>query len=139
MSIRQVEQMYRKLTKGLESGSGTPRLDAKLRSEIFNKIMDDVDRLQRRLQRLTQDDERYGALHEELRRLQLVEIQVILDDYTVCKSTGKLKRWERMYGSIDDYTREFHRLRNDAQPADYSAPDAPGVWRREDHSGGGRS
>ena len=137
MSIRQVEQMYRKLAKGLAECEGVPRMDTSLRSEIFSKIMDDVDRLQRRLQRLSSDDARRGELYEELRRLQLVEIQVILDDYTVCKSTGKLKRWQRMYGAIEDYTREFHRLRNVTQIADYGSPDAPGIWRREDHSGRG--
>jgi hypothetical protein len=52
--------------------------------------------------------EQYRALDDEIRKLLLKEIQIIIDDYIISQQQGQLDVWIRMYGDIKYYIKNFY-------------------------------
>ncbi len=113
MSLRQVEKLYKKMLSISAAGHDDCEIDTGVRSEIFQKIMEDLERLFKKIKRCTPATEEYEALDVEIRSLLLKEIQVIIDDYMIAKQKGSLDAWKKMYGDIDYYIANFYRYRSD--------------------------
>ena len=113
MGIKQVEKLYKKMVafKSVESGQGT--LDAGVRSEIFQMIMDDVERLLKKLKKCKHGTKARRELDLEIRHLLLKEIQVIIDDYIISQKNGNLKHWKEMYGDINHYIKNYYTYREE--------------------------
>ena len=111
MSLRQVERLYKKM---MSSGPDELSLDISVRAEIFQKIMDDLEGLIKKIERCTPGTDEYLDLDETIRKLLLKEIQVIIDDYTIAKQNDTLAQWNKMYGEIDLYIANFYRFRRDS-------------------------
>jgi len=108
MSIRQIEKLYNKMIQRQDDGS---KINTGVRTEIFHRIMDDVERLQKKLKHTRPGSRQHRALDAELRQLMLKEIQVIIDDYIIARQNGTLQRWQQMYGDISYYIRNFYTYR----------------------------
>jgi hypothetical protein len=106
MSLKQVDRLYRKMIVYDSACSG--RINSGVRSELFHVIMDDIDRLQKKVVRLPRNSEEYCALDGQIRKLLLKEIQIIIDDYIISQQQGTLDLWNRMYGDIKYYIRNFY-------------------------------
>ena len=111
MGIKQVDKLYEKMISFDDVEKGIGKIDARVRTRIFQKIMDDVERLQKKMKPCKQDSEEYRDLDCEIRKLLLKEIQVIIDDYVIAEKSGTLKRWKDMYGDINHYISNFHVYR----------------------------
>jgi hypothetical protein len=111
MGIRQVERLYRNIINIDYSGKTLEKIDTAVRTEIFQKIMDDVERLLKKLKNCREDSAQYSEIDCEIRNLLLKEIQVIIDDYVISKKNGTLERWKDMYGDINRYINNFHKFR----------------------------
>ncbi len=109
MSFRQVDRLYRKMIEYDSACTGS--INTGVRSDLFRVIFDDIERLQKKLSRTDQDDDRYEELDLDIRKLLLKEIQVIIDDYLLSRQNGTLDLWHEMYGDIKDYIRNFYRYR----------------------------
>jgi hypothetical protein len=110
MGIKQVEQLYRKMIKPDENSCR--EINPDVRADIFQKIMDDVERLMKKMRHYKLGSSKYAELDSEIRGLLLKEIQVIMDDYYVAKTNGTMQQWEEMYGDINHYINKFHSYRN---------------------------
>jgi len=106
MSLKQVDRLYRKMI--VYDSACTGRINSGVRSELFHVIMDDIDRLQKKALRLSPQSEQYRSLDSEIRKLLLKEIQIIIDDYMISQQQGTLDLWNRMYGDIKHYIRNFY-------------------------------
>ncbi len=106
MSLKQVDRLYRKMI--VYDSACTGRINSGVRSELFHVIMDDIDRLQKKALRLPPESEQYRSLDSEIRKLLLKEIQIIIDDYMISQQQGTLDLWNRMYGDIKHYIRNFY-------------------------------
>jgi len=113
MSLRQVEQLYKKLHETART-RGRLKLDPGGRSDIFDKIMEDVARLLKKSKSLSPGTDAYEKVDSEIRLLLMKEIQIIIDDYVLCRHSGTLKNWTSMYGDIQYYVKNYYRYR-DAQ------------------------
>jgi hypothetical protein len=111
-TMKDIDKLYRKLL--LQTEGHTPKLDGKVRAEIFRKITDDLERLQEEQGGHSSWTLKYRKIDREIRRRLLMEIQIIVDDYTVAKESDQLARWEKMYGDIEHYKKEFYRIRMDS-------------------------
>lgn len=114
MSFRQVNRLYRKMIT--YDSACTGRINSGVRSELFHVILDDIDRLQKKISRIDQKDEQYGEIDLEIRKLLLKEIQIIIDDYMLSRQNGTLDLWRQMYGDIKDYIKNFYLYRKGALP-----------------------
>ncbi len=106
MSLKQVDRLYRKMI--IYDSACAGRINSGVRSELFHVIMDDIDRLQKKAVRLPHNSEEYRAFDSEIRKLLLKEIQIIIDDYMISQQQGTLELWNRMYGDIKYYIRNFY-------------------------------
>jgi hypothetical protein len=106
MSLKQVDRLYRKMI--VYDSACTGKINSGVRSELFHVIMDDIDRLQKKALRLPPQSEQYRSLDSEIRKLLLKEIQIIIDDYMISRQQGTLDLWNRMYGDIKYYIRNFY-------------------------------
>jgi len=113
MSIKQVDKLYEKMISFDDIEKGLGKIDAKVRTRIFQKIMDDIERLQKKMERCKKDSKEYRDLDCEIRQLLLKEIQVIIDDYVISEKNGTLKSWEKMYGDIKHYKSNFYIYREE--------------------------
>ena len=98
--------MYRKMI--VYDSACTGRINSGVRSDLFHVIMDDIERLQKKVVRLHPESEKYRALDHEIRKLLLKEIQIIIDDYMISQQQGTLDLWHRMYGEIKYYIQLFY-------------------------------
>lgn len=110
--IKEVEGLYKKLLH-LEKGSGLYKIDSKVRSDIYAKIIKGVERLRDEQESHPSWSKDYWDIDREIRGLLLKEIQIIIDDYIIARDSGKLARWEDMYGDIAHYKDTFYNLRMD--------------------------
>ncbi len=108
MSIRQIEKLYTKMIDRKVAGN---TINTGVRAEIFRRIMDDVERLQKKLKHCRPGSRRHRSLDAELRQLMLKEVQIIIDDYILARQNGTLDRWRQMYGDIGSYIRNFYAYR----------------------------
>lgn len=111
MSLRQVEQLYKKLHETARL-RGRLKLDPGGRSNIFDKIMGDVERLLKKSKSLTPGSDSHAKVDAEIRLLLMKEIQVIIDDYVLCSRSGTLKKWDAMYGDIQYYINNYYMYRD---------------------------
>lgn len=110
--IKEIEGLYKKLLH-MERDSGLCKIDSKVRSEIYTKIIRGVERLREEQESHPSWSKDYWDIDRQIRGLLLKEIQIIIDDYVVAKGAGNLARWENMYGDIGHYKGIFYSLRMD--------------------------
>ncbi len=127
MSLRQVEQLYKKLHETSRS-RGCLKLDPGGRSDIFDKIMGDIERLLKKSKSLAPGSDEYVRIDAEIRLLLMKEIQVIIDDYVLCRRGGTLKRWVAMYGDIQYYINNYYMYRDGREVERYSASHRYGLY-----------
>ena len=111
MSLRQVEILYKKLHASARI-RGHYKLDPGGRSDIFEKIVDDVQRLLKKSKKKDSGSETLVEIDNEIRLLLMKEIQVIIDDYVLCRRNGTVQSWAAMYGDIKYYIKNFYRYRD---------------------------
>jgi hypothetical protein len=111
MSLRQVEILYKKLHASVRIRDQL-KLDPGGRSDIFDKIVEDVQRLLKKSKKLPPGSDNLGEIDNEIRLLLMKEIQVIIDDYVLCRRNGTLKHWAAMYGDIKYYIKNYYRFRD---------------------------
>lgn len=111
MSLRQIEILYKKLHASARMRDRL-NLDPGGRSDIFDKIMADVERLLKKIKRLPPGSDAFVKLDNEIRRLLMKEIQVIIDDYVLCRHRGDLQNWCEMYGNIQYYIKNYYMYRD---------------------------
>ena len=114
MGIKEVDKLYKKMICLDDVESTFAKIDAGVRTEIFRKIMDDVERLLKKIKRCDRDSEQYREFDHEIRKLLLKEIQVIIDDYVIAQKNGTLARWKSMYGDINHYKKNFYMYRQES-------------------------
>jgi hypothetical protein len=112
ISMNDIERLYGKLFRPTEEEGVA--IDAKVRAEIFKKIMEDVDRLQEEQRNVQSWTQKYRIIDRAIRQRLLKEVQVIIDDYTIAKQMDQLPRWESMYGDVEHYKEVFYRVRMDS-------------------------
>lgn len=111
MSLRQIETLYKKLHASSRMRERL-QLDPGGRSDIFDKIMGDVERLLKKIKQLPPDSDAFEKTDYEIRLLLMKEIQVIIDDYVLCRHNGTLKNWVDMYGDIHYYIKNYYMYRD---------------------------
>jgi len=111
--LKEIEELYRRLIM-ITEGKGLYKIDNKVRSDIYKKIVEDVEFLSEKQNRHPSWSKDYWDIDREIRMLLLKEIQIIIDDYILAKKNGNLKQWESMYGDFDHYKDIFYALRMDA-------------------------
>lgn len=133
MSIRQIEKLYKKMIHYDQISQRPGKINKGVRSEIFHMIMDDVERLQKKLKHSKPGTKQHRELDLEMRHLLLKEIQIIIDDYTIAKENKTLGQWEQMYGDINDYVRNFYMYRETiAQKGREQSMDTYGFYDEDD-------
>ncbi len=130
MSLRQVEQLYKKLHASARTRSGL-KLDPGGRSDIFEKIMQDVERLLKKSKNLTPGSDAYEQADAEIRLLLMKEIQVIIDDYVLCRRSGTLHAWAAMYGDIQYYIKSYYLYRDGHEAEDRATAHRYGFYDDE--------
>ncbi len=131
MSLRQIEILYKKLYASTRMRERL-NLDPGGRSDVFDKIMGDVERLLKKIKRLSPDSDAFDKLDNEIRRLLMKEIQVIIDDYVLCKYNGTLQNWFEMYGDVQYYIKNYYMYRDGSGTDDLRADHRYGFYD-EDH------
>ena len=111
MSLRQIEILYKKLHASARI-RGRLKLDPGSRSDIFDKIMGDVERLLKKIKQLPPESEDFEKIDSDIRLLLMKEIQIIIDDYVLCRHNGTLQGWVDMYGNIEYYIRNYYMYRD---------------------------
>ena len=111
MSLRQIEILYKKLHASARI-RGRLNLDSGSRSDIFDKIMADVERLMKKMKQLPPGGEDFQKVDSEIRLLLMKEIQIIIDDYVLCRHSGTMQGWVDMYGNIEYYIRNYYMYRD---------------------------
>jgi hypothetical protein len=111
MSAHQIERLYKKMIVYDDSSHEQGTIDARVRSEIFQKIMDDVEHLIKRLKRCKKGSQEFEAIGLQVRQLLLKEVQIIIDDYVMAQKNGTIDHWKTMYGNINDYIKNFYFYR----------------------------
>ncbi len=86
-------------------------IDTEIRSEIFQNIMDDLEKMQKKIRRFKPGSKEHREADAKIRNLLLKEIQVIIDDYIVSRQNGTLELWENMYGDINYYIKNYYMFR----------------------------
>ncbi len=110
--IKEIEGLYKGLLH-IEQDSRLYKIDSKVRSEIYTKIIKDVERLRDEQESHPSWSKDYWDIDREIRMLLLKETQIVIDDYIVAIGSGHLTRWESMYGDIGHYKETFYNLRMD--------------------------
>ena len=110
--IKEIEGLYKKLLH-IEADIRLCKIDSKIRSEIYAKIIKEVEKLRDDQENHPSWSKDYWDIDREIRRLLLKEIQIIIDDYIVANGHDDISRWESMYGDIEHYKDTFYNLRMD--------------------------
>jgi hypothetical protein len=114
MSLKQVDRLYRKMI--FYDSASTGKINSSVRSELFHVIMEDIERLQKKVARTRPESDECRALDLEIRKLLLKEVQIIIDDYMLSQQNGTLDLWRQMYGDIKYYIRHFYQYRRAEPP-----------------------
>ncbi|MDY6856986.1 MAG: hypothetical protein SWO11_20220 [Thermodesulfobacteriota bacterium] len=113
--MEDIERLYEKLITNDEDSPSLYNIDTKIRSQIYKKILHDLNALKEK-QRITKlDSDDYKRLDLEIRLRLLKEIQIIIDDYVMSKKNNELDRWKAMYGELDIYIKNFFYYRIDGK------------------------
>jgi hypothetical protein len=131
MSLRQIDVLYKKLHASARI-RGRLKLDAGSRSDIFDKIMADVERLLKKIKQLPPESEEFQKVDSEIRLLLMKEIQIIIDDYVLCRHNGTLQAWADMYGTIEYYIRNYYMYRDGCDTGDLQVAHRYGFYD-DDH------
>ncbi len=113
MSTNQIERLYRKMIIFDDASPEQRRIDARVRGEIFKKIMDEVENLLKQLKRCKNGSKKFEEIGLRVRQLLLKEVQVIIDDYILSQKNGTIDHWKAMYGDINYYIRNFYFYRSE--------------------------
>ena len=110
--LKEIEGLYKKLLH-IGEHNQLCKIDSRVRSEIYTKIIQDVERLRDEQETHPSSSKAYWDIDREIRNLLLKEIQIVIDDYVVAKGSGRIPQWENMYGHIGHYKDIFYTLRMD--------------------------
>ena len=110
--MKEIEGLYKKLLH-IGEHNRLCKIDSRVRSEIYTKIIQGVERLRDDQEAHPSSSKAYWDIDREIRSLLLKEIQIIIDDYVIAESSGNIAQWENMYGDIGHYKEIFYNLRMD--------------------------
>jgi len=109
--MKEIDVLYRELV-ALRGSSGMSRKTAAaVRSNLLRRIATEVESLIKQQPDQPFDSEQYLHIDREIRERILMEIQIILDEYTLAVRNNELAKWEAMYGDIQYYQRNFYYFR----------------------------
>lgn len=111
--IKEIEELYKKLLH-IEADTRLCKIDNRVRSEIYSKIIKGVERLRDEQEAHPSWTKVYWDIDRKIRGLLLKEIQIIIDDYIVASGYDNISRWKSMYGDIEYYKDIFYNLRMDS-------------------------
>ncbi len=120
MGIKKIERLYRKMVCFEVADDREGEIDTDIRADIFQNIMDDLEKLQKKIKRYRPGTEEHRELDFQIRQLLLKEIQVIIDDYIVSRKNGTLELWEDMYGDINHYIKNYYMFRRSSRFCSHS-------------------
>ncbi|MCX5898632.1 MAG: hypothetical protein NTY29_10620 [Proteobacteria bacterium] len=115
MRTRQIERLYKKMITFEDASGGQGNVDPRIRSEIFQTIMNEMEGLLKKLKRSKNGSRQAEELGLQIRRLLLKEVQVIIDEYVLSQQNGTVERWKEMYGDIHYYIKNFYSYRTESR------------------------
>jgi hypothetical protein len=115
MGTRQIERLYKKMITMEDAAGGQGSIDPRIRAELLQTIMDDMEGLLKKLKRSKHGSRQSEELGLQIRRLLLKEVQVIIDEYVLSQQNGTLERWKEMYGDIHYYIKNFYSYRTESR------------------------
>jgi hypothetical protein len=92
---------------------GQGNIDSRVRAELFQTIMDDMEILVKRIKRCKKGSRQSEGLALQIRQLLLKEVQVIIDEYVLSQKNDTVDRWKEMYGDIKYYIKNFYFYRTE--------------------------
>jgi hypothetical protein len=114
MGTRQIERLYKKMITLQDVSSGQGKIDPRVRAELFQTIMDDMESLVKKIKRCKKDSRQSEDLALQIRQLLLKEVQVIIDEYVLSQKNGTVEHWKEMYGDIKYYIKNFYFYRTES-------------------------
>ena len=115
MGTRQIERLYKKMITFEDTAGGQGSLDPRIRAEILQTIMDDMESLLKKLKRSRRGSRESDKLALQIRQLLLKEVQVIIDEYVLSLQNGTSEHWKEMYGDINYYIKNFYSYRTESR------------------------
>lgn len=115
MGTRQIERLYKKMITFKNTSGGQGNIDPRIRAEIFQTIMDDMEGLLKKLKRSKRGSRKSDELGQQIRHLLLKEVQVIIDEYVLSRQNGTVEHWKEMYGDINYYIKNFYSYRTESR------------------------
>ncbi len=109
--MKEIDGLYRELVTQRGSGGMSKKAAAATRSSLLRRIATEVESLIKKQPDQAFDPEQYLFIDREIRERLLMEIQIILDEYTLAARNNELAKWEAMYGDIQYYQRNFYYFR----------------------------
>jgi len=115
MGTRQIERLYKKMITFEDASSGQGNIDPRIRAEILQTIMDDMESLLKKLRRSKHGSRKAENLGQQIRQLLMKEVQVIIDEYVLSRRNGTVEHWKEMYGDINYYIKNFYSYRTESR------------------------
>jgi hypothetical protein len=115
MGTRQIERLYKKMITFEDASGGQKNIDPRIRAELLQAIMDDMESLLKKLKRSKRGSRESEHLGLKIRQLLLKEVQVIIDEYVLSQQNGTVERWKEMYGDIHYYIKNFYSYRTESR------------------------
>ncbi len=113
MGTRQIERLYKKMITRQDISGGQRSIDSRVRAELFQTIMDDMEGLVKKIKRCKKGSRQSEDLALQIRQLLLKEVQVIIDEYVLSQKNGTVDHWKEMYGDIKYYIKNFYFYRTE--------------------------
>jgi hypothetical protein len=115
MGTRQIERLYKKMITFEDASGGQKNIDPRIRAELLQAIMDDMESLLKKLKRSKRGSRESEHLGLKIRQLLLKEVQVIIDEYVLSQQNGTVERWKERYGDIRYYIKNFYSYRTESR------------------------
>ncbi len=110
-AMKEIDRLYRELVTLRGSSGMSKKAAAATRSSLLRRIATEVESLIKEQPDRSSDSEQYLSVDREIRGRILMEIQIILDEYTLAARSNEMAKWEAMYGDIQYYQRNFFYFR----------------------------
>jgi hypothetical protein len=115
MGTRQIERLYKKMITFEGASSDRGNVDPRIRAEILQTIMDDMESLLKKLKRSKHGSRKAEDLALQIRQLLMKEVQIIIDEYVLSRRNGTVEHWKEMYGDINYYIKNFYSYRTESR------------------------
>ena len=105
--MEEIDKLYERLIINDGESPLLYSIDPKVRTQIYKKIFEDLDKFREQQRFLKSDSDGYREIDCQIRLRLLKEIQIIIDEYMMAKDSQDINRWRAMYGDIEMYKRNF--------------------------------